>query len=125
MLWFAMTHHVFSEPRPLVAHIVISRALAEDQDTQDYVGFSYHEISQSLVAGVGAMVKSDGTDRTGYLLAFPNSAGSQWEDHSRDPEQARRFAGSTMAFRSADEVSLSRVSSGFDWMAWERSQCWR
>ena len=97
VLRMAMTNGIFREPSPgVIAHTACSRALAEDDDLQAWVGFNTEDIfpaSAGVLEALKTYPEANNPLRSGFNVAFDTvDKEPMFTTFGRDPERAQRFA---------------------------------
>lgn len=119
ILRYAMTNHIFCEPRPgFVAHTAVSRLLVENPLMHDFVG-NFCEVrfpaSARTVDALDKYGESQDPSQSGFSL-YKNTARGLYDEFSHDTELARRFSGAMSAF--AQQIDFSFILDSFPWKSY-------
>ncbi|KAI3325057.1 S-adenosyl-L-methionine-dependent methyltransferase [Xylariaceae sp. AK1471] len=96
----AIIKDIFQEPRPgIIAHNAVSRLLAEDQVTHDWVAASTDDLWQAAAQTCNALEKWPGSE----------------EPNETFPERARRFGNAMKSFTEGTGFELDHVVEGYPW----------
>ncbi|KAL8718256.1 MAG: hypothetical protein Q9181_008227 [Wetmoreana brouardii] len=118
LLRYAMTKHIFHEPRKgVVAHTSTSRLLAEDPQMNDWVAASTDELWQAASQTLNAVVKyhaSQEPNQTGFALANGTDK-SIYQFFSEHPDRARRFGNAMVSYERGTGYDLKYLVNSFDW----------
>ena len=92
----AMTNGIFREPEPgVIAHTAASRALAEDDNLQAWIGFNCEDIfpaSAHVLQALKAFPEATSLTRTGFQFAFDTvDREPMFATFGKDPARARRM----------------------------------
>jgi hypothetical protein len=92
-----MTSGIFCEPSPgMIAHTASSRALAEDEDLQAWVGFNVEDIfpaSAGVLDALKSYPEAISPLQTGFNVSFDTvNKEPMYATFGRDPARAQRFA---------------------------------
>ncbi|KAK0631026.1 O-methyltransferase-domain-containing protein [Bombardia bombarda] len=115
---YAITQRIFTEPRPgVVAHSLVSRLLAEDAGTHDYVATCADELWPAAAQTCNAMAKWPGSEdvaETGFALANQTNL-PIYEFLAQHPERERRFAHMMRSFTQGPAFDLRHVTDNYPW----------
>ncbi|KAI1129798.1 putative O-methyltransferase [Nemania abortiva] len=118
LLRFAMTQHIFREPRPgVVAHTASSRLLVEDKGLANWLRFSTDELWHAAYQTVNAMAKYPGSEEpneTGFALAN-NTSKNVFHFFQDNPERQERFAAAMRFFTERPGLEPEHVVNNYPW----------
>ncbi|KAI1140753.1 S-adenosyl-L-methionine-dependent methyltransferase [Hypoxylon sp. FL0543] len=121
LLRYAMTNHLFQEPKPgVIAHTAASRLLVEDQALQAWVGFNTEDVypgSAHVIDALKEYPDATSLNHTGFNFAF-NTVDKEpmFVTLSKDPKRAQRMAQAMSSLTSGEGYELSYLTEGCDLM---------
>ncbi|KAF2655178.1 putative O-methyltransferase [Lophiostoma macrostomum CBS 122681] len=122
ILRMGIAYRIFREPRPgNIAHSAASKQIAEDVRMASSVGANVDEMWPSATKLVDALVQwpqAAEPNQTGFALSHDTES-SFFAEISKDPERARRFGNAMSFFTTGEGYSLSHLTDGYDWGAFE------
>ncbi|KAL7621325.1 hypothetical protein AAE478_008646 [Parahypoxylon ruwenzoriense] len=119
VLRYAMTNHLFQEPKPgVIAHTAASRLLAEDPSLQAWVGFNTEDVypgSAHVLDALRRFPEGTSLQRTGFNVAFDTvDREPMFVTFGREPERARRMGAAMRSLTGGEGYELSHLSEGLD-----------
>ena len=118
MLRYAMTNHIFHEPRPgFVAHTAPSRLLL-DADMHGWNAFLVEDCFSMAASQIDALEKwghgSQEPTETALNVAF-NTDMMMFPFFNSQPDRNARFSKVLQSSMKVESLNTSHVSTGFDW----------
>lgn len=118
LLRFAMTQHIFHEPRPgVVAHTAASRLLVEDKGLASFLRLNTDDLWHSAYHTVNAMAKYPGSEEpneTGFALANQTNK-DMYRFFKENPERSERFAAAMRFFTERPGLEPKHVVDNKLW----------
>lgn len=119
ILCYAMTNHIFSEPRPgYVAYTAVSRLIIENPLIQDFIGNVCKVRFPASTQTVDALDKyreSQDPSQSGFSLCN-NTARGLYNELSYYTELARRWSGAISAL--ASQIDFDFILDSFPWISY-------
>lgn len=108
----AMTKGIFSEPSPgVIAHTAASRALAEDDDLQAWIGFNAEDIfpaSAHVLESIKTHPEATSLTRSGFCFAFDTvDKEPMFVTFGKDPNRARRMGKAMVSLTGGEGYEVS------------------
>ncbi|KAL1870013.1 hypothetical protein VTK73DRAFT_2822 [Phialemonium thermophilum] len=126
LLRLAITNKLFAEPSPgVIAHTAASRALAEDEDLQAWVGFNTEDIfpaSAHVLQSLKAYPEAVHPTQTGFNFAFGTvNQEPMFATFGKDPVRARRMGRAMASLTGGEGYEVSYLvdveGGGYDFSA--------
>ncbi|KAL8778382.1 MAG: hypothetical protein Q9213_007437 [Squamulea squamosa] len=119
ILRYAMTNHIFCEPRPgFIAHTATSRLMAENPLMHDFVGNVCEIRFPASARAVDALEKygeSQAPNQSGFSL-FNNTALGLYDELAHNTELSRRWDGAMSAL--ALQIDFDFILNSFPWTSY-------
>ncbi|KFY27975.1 hypothetical protein V493_03176 [Pseudogymnoascus sp. VKM F-4281 (FW-2241)] len=120
LLRHAMTNRIFKEVSPgVVAHTAASKALANDDLLQDWVGFCVQDLWPAAVATLEALTRFPGSQedtQTGFQVAFDLvDKESMFTAFGKDPVRGKQFHRAMGSLASGAGYEVDFFVDNYDW----------
>lgn len=119
VLRHAMTNRIFCEPsHGVIAHTAASRALAEDQSLQDWVGYNLEDnfpASAHVLQALKEHPEATSLTRTGFNFAFDTvDKEPMFVTFGKDPARAKRFGGAMKSLTGGEGYEVRHLVDSYD-----------